>query len=144
MFVFILSAVVAVDRLTKQLVRNRLLPGQSIGVFGRYLDWTYVQNTGAAFSILQGKTVFLLAFSLLTLVAVSIYTYHHRHSMPLLEKVAWSLVAGGGLGNMIDRFFYGYVVDFINIHLLPVFNVADMAVCAGCAFLLFSYWSEGR
>jgi len=134
----IILFVVLADQLSKQLVRSSMELYQSIPLIGGLLDLTYIHNYGAAFSILQNKQAFLIAFTGLAMTAIVIYVARERKKLPQAEIAALGLIVGGGLGNLIDRVAQGYVVDFLNIHILPVFNVADMAVCAGSALLVYS------
>ena len=138
MFRRIILFVVLADQLSKQLVRSSMELYQSIPLIGGLLDLTYIHNYGAAFSILQNKQAFLIAFTGLAMTAIAIYVARERKKLPGAEIAALGLIVGGGLGNLIDRVAQGYVVDFLNIHILPVFNVADMAVCAGSALLVYS------
>ena len=131
MFRRIILFVVLADQLSKQLVRSSMELYQSIPLIGGLLDLTYIHNYGAAFSILQNKQAFLIAFTGLAMTTIVIYVARERKKLPQAEIAALGLIVGGGLGNLIDRVAQGYVVDFLNIHILPVFNVADMAVCAG-------------
>jgi signal peptidase II len=107
----------------------RLIPG--------LFHIVYVENTGAAFSILQGKRVFLIVFAALMLTALIVYIFLKRKSAPPMLLTGLSLVVGGGLGNLIDRVLFGYVVDYIEFQpfSFPVFNIADISVCAGCGLL---------
>ncbi len=138
MFRRIILFVVLADQLSKQLVRSSMELYQSIPLIGGLLDLTYIHNYGAAFSILQNKQAFLIAFTGLAMTTIVIYVARERKKLPQAEIAALGLIVGGGLGNLIDRVAQGYVVDFLNIHILPVFNVADMAVCAGSALLVYS------
>lgn len=138
MFRWIIVLVVLADQITKQLVRSSMELYQTIPLIDRLLELTYIHNYGAAFSILQNKQAFLIAFTGLAMTAIAIYVARERKKLPGAEIAALGLIVGGGLGNLIDRVAQGYVVDFLNIHILPVFNVADMAVCAGSALLVYS------
>lgn len=135
---WIAAGVVILDQITKHLVRSGMELDQSIPILPGLLDLTYIHNYGAAFSILQHQRAFLIAFTSLAMAAVVIYILKEQKNLPGIETAALSLIVGGGLGNLIDRVLNGYVVDFLNIHILPVFNVADMSVCVGSALLIYS------
>jgi signal peptidase II len=134
----IASAVVALDQITKQLAESSMELNQTIPLIRGMLGLTYIHNYGAAFSILQNQRVFLISFTGLAMIAIIIYVLKEQKKIPGAEKAALALIVGGGLGNLIDRVMNGYVIDFINIYILPVFNVADMSVCAGSALLIYS------
>ena len=114
---------------------------------------TYVQNNGAAFSLLQGRQwVFMVVFVVFT--AVVLWEYF-RKPLPLtrFERFCIAAVYGGGVGNMIDRVRMGYVVDMIETKFIdfPVFNVADCFITCGCIALLVSliffnkeFWKDGK
>ncbi len=141
LFLFIFSAaIVGVDQLTKLLtVANIPLYGDAAFIPG-FLKFTYVKNTGAAFSMLEGaQWLFVLIFVLLT---VAILLEYFKHPMPFTKFERWCIAAvyGGGLGNMIDRVRLGYVVDMIETEFItfPVFNVADCFITCGCILLIVS------
>ena len=153
-FMAILAAViVALDQLTKYLtVVNIDLGGAAPAIPGLF-DFTYVQNTGAAWSSFQGQTwLFVLVFA--AFAAFLIWEFATKKmGFKVFER--WCLVAvfAGGLGNMIDRLRLGYVVDMIRLQFMefPVFNVADCFICCGCialiAHLLFfnkDFWKEEK
>jgi signal peptidase II len=137
-FGWIIAAIVLTDQITKHLVSSSLELNQTVHVFSGLLDLTYIHNYGAAFSILQNKQAFLITFTGIAMAAIVIYVLKERKKLSRAELAALGLIVGGGLGNLIDRVLNGYVVDFLNIYILPVFNVADMAVCAGSALLVYS------
>lgn len=138
MFAIIIAAVVLADQLTKYIIQSTCVLHETIPFLPGVLDITYVHNYGAAFSILQNKQIFLILFTSAAMLAITIYVLKQQKNFPKAEAVAFALIVGGGLGNLINRVAYGYVVDFINIYFLPVFNVADMSVCVGSALLLYS------
>ena len=145
--------IAAVDQLTKYLtVANIPLHGYAPAVDGVF-HFTYLRNTGAAFSSFQGmRWLFILIFAAIT-VAV-IYEYF-RSPMPFSTFDRWCIAAiyGGGLGNMIDRVFLGYVVDMVQVEFIrfPVFNLADCFICCGCFLLILhlvffnkDFWKEEK
>ncbi len=118
----------------------------AIPVISGVFELQYLENQGAAFGILQGKRVFLLAFTLLIFIAL-LFIYlripPERHYLPM--QIICMLVAAGAIGNMADRFVRGYVVDFLYFSLIdfPIFNLADCYVTVSCGmvflFVLFFY-----
>ncbi|MBE6036745.1 MAG: signal peptidase II [Clostridiales bacterium] len=128
---------VALDQYSKYLVRTGMSLGETIPLLEDIFHLTYVNNYGAAFGIFQGKQVFLIIFTLIALVGIAVYLFTQRKKLNWYLLLAMALVVGGGIGNLIDRIVFGYVVDFLDFRLWsPVFNVADVGVCCGCALMI--------
>ncbi len=130
---------VALDQLTKALVRANIPLGQSIPFLPRIMDLTYVQNTGAAFSILREHTWLLTLLSAALVVVVALLVARRVIAGPL-GRFAAMLVMAGGVGNLIDRVIFGYVTDMFQTTFMDfaIFNVADCCVTIGVV-LLFLY-----
>ena len=136
-------AMVIFDQLMKQIVVSSFNLGESM-VINSYLSWTYIQNTGAAFSILSGggaiQKAFLLAVSLFVSTMVMVWI-HKTTAIRRQRLFGQFFLLSGALGNLLDRAQYGYVVDFIDVHYQnyywPVFNVADGFIFIGVILLLF-------
>ncbi|MCR5481657.1 MAG: signal peptidase II, partial [Clostridia bacterium] len=131
MYYIILAAVIALDQLVKFVVRASLAVSESIPVIPGIFHITYVRNTGAAFSIFAGHRLLLIALPVLLIVGIIIFIAKNRRTES--PAVLWSLalIGSGGVGNLIDRFVFGYVTDMFDFRIWPVFNVADIAVCGG-------------
>lgn len=138
----IFSAVLVLDQVTKYLVMKFIPWHGAVRVIPGFFDLTYVRNPGAAFGILSGdhgtwRTVFFVGITLVALgvIAVLIRKAHER-----LLIVAFSLIAGGAIGNLIDRVRFGEVVDFIEWYYRsyhwPTFNIADSAISVGVGLLV--------
>ena len=129
---------VAADQLTK-LAAVRLLKPGSVTALPGVLDFTYVENRGAAFGILADHRWVFLVLSAAAIAAIFAYIIISKPRSRLL-LISLGLIAGGGIGNMIDRVRLGYVVDFIDVTFVKfyVFNIADSCVCVGCALLILS------
>ena len=149
MFYVIWSVVIAlcvvIDQITKYLVvQNIELDRGVVPVIPNVLEFIYVRNEGAAFGSMQGDggRIIFMTFSAVAIVGVMVYMFIKKPKSPLF-CLALSLVAGGGIGNMIDRIFLKYVVDFINFTAFPKiwhfpFNFADSCVVIG-SFLLIAW-----
>lgn len=134
--VAVVVAVVAADQLTKWWAVSRLSDG-SIHVIGT-LDFQLSRNTGASFSLFQGKAFVLVPVAVI-LVAVLLVMAGRAPSAG--RAAILGLILGGALGNLADRFFrddHGAVVDFVALHFWPTFNVADASIVVGCILLLVS------
>ena len=129
--------VLVIDQILKSLVQ---LYNTNITIIDHFFRLTYYQNTGAAWSILEGHEYILIFVSITMLVLVFNMMYSYENDR--LNNTAFGLLIGGILGNLSDRVFYGMVRDFINFRILgyefPVFNVADMAIVIGVLLILIS------
>lgn len=142
MTIIILSIIfLIVDQITKILVVNSLVPGENIEIIKNIFSIIYTNNTGAAFSILLGKRIFLIVVAVL-IIGVLLYYIKRNKIEKKIDIIALSFVIGGSLGNLIDRIIRGYVIDFISIKIgnynFPIFNVADILIVIGVFLLLLS------
>ena len=144
----VLTAIIAValDQLTKFFVSSYMTLGDTIPIIKDVLHITYVENKGAAFSMLSDKRWVFHTFSTIAIVAIVYVMIKYRRELSRLSSVSLAMVLGGAVGNMIDRIFRGgalfdgAVVDFIDVRLInfAVFNIADSFVCVGAALLVLS------
>lgn len=140
-------AVLLVDQLTKTwIVAYFKEPGfkPPISILGAVLQLDYIQNTGVAFSLLEGQAI-LFVFIAVAITVIGWLYWRLRETGNLFIKLTFGLILGGAFGNLIDRFRQGYVVDFIHFQIpghfdYPVFNMADSAVCIGVVVLAFLLW----
>lgn len=142
MTLVIILAVIILDQITKHLAIG--LKKGSIKLIDNFLSLIYVENRGAAFGILQGKKIILVFFTFLIIMAMFYYLYKGQNSMATISKLSISLIIGGAIGNLIDRVFRHYVIDFISVtfpngYEFPVFNVADIAVVCGTILLIIAF-----
>jgi signal peptidase II len=135
LFVLLAAVVVALDQLSKYLVVRGLPLGQSTPVGGKLLSFTYTHNTGSAMGLIPAGGPVLAAIAGLFVLAILLWGHSWVGRNPWL---IWGLggLLGGAIGNLLDRARLGYVVDFIDVHFWPVFNVADIAVCCGAGAIL--------
>ena len=105
-----------------------------------YLPVTKYFNTGAAFGILHGQTLFLTVFAVVVLIVLVIYTIRENRNLTPIQKLGIGMIIGGTAGNLLDRVLYGYVIDFIDLPFIdfPVFNLADTFINIGAAVLLIT------
>ncbi len=135
-WIIIISAIAA-DRVSKVICRQYLRPLGSIPVIKGVFHLTYVENTGAAFGMLQGNTWFLILTSVLVSAVVAYLIWKVKPENRYV-KISLALILGGALGNLVDRVLLGYVVDFLDFRIWPVFNIADSCVVVGA--ILFGYF----
>jgi len=138
--ILIIIFVVAADQLTKRWAADALQPVGSIPVIRNVLHLTYAENTGAAFSILKNYRWVFISLTSVVLVVILYLLFVRRLRRPL-TVVALSMLAGGGIGNMIDRIGQGYVVDMIDFRLInfAIFNVADSFITVGTILFAILY-----
>jgi len=142
-FFVIAGLVVALDQVSKHLVRANLALGESVPEEGP-LRITYVTNTGAAFGILQGQTLFLMVTTFFGLAAILLYYLYPPMEHGVL-RLALGLQLGGAMGNLADRVRLGKVTDFIDVGPWPSFNVADSSIVVGVAIIIgFFLLAESR
>ena len=133
----VIAAVIGLDQLTKWLTVVNLAEYESFPLWQDVLHFTYVKNTGMAFGMLKDHRWVFMVFSTIAIVALIIYLFRFRPESRWMQ-VSMAMIIGGGIGNMIDRVFLGYVVDFIDVTLInfAVFNVADSFVCVGAGIMI--------
>lgn len=134
MFYFGALLVLVIDQALKYLVGLTMRSGQSIPLIQNFLNLTYVRNRGAAWGIFYGQHWLLL--SVAVAVVIMIFYYHFNLSKKDVIQLGLGLILGGSLGNTLDRMTRGYVVDFIDLLIWPVFNFADMMINLG-VFIVF-------
>lgn len=136
-----LAAVLVLDQWSKWMVASHMDLFDSIPIIPGMLWFTYVHNRGAAFSMLEGGTLFFIISAVLIIVGITVYNVLTR--LDPMARIVTGLIVGGAAGNFIDRWRFGYVMDFIDIHIWPVFNVADMALtCGGILFFIYFLQQE--
>lgn len=138
---------IGIDQLTKWLAVKFIMPEGTVNLISindkEWLNLTYQQNTGAAFSILKDKQLFLIILTSIVILGVIILMLTKR-----IKKTSYiwcfSLIISGGIGNLIDRIANGYVVDFIDVRIIKfaVFNFADICAVTGTILLVFFYILE--
>jgi signal peptidase II len=162
--VSIISAVLILDQVTKYLARIFLQPVHSVSIIGDFFRLTYVENPGIAFGLRINNKLF---FSFLSMVAVLIIFYYlftlknHKNL-----RIAFAMILGGAFGNLIDRFLFGRVVDFLDFEFIdirippfkmlflnfsgysmdrwPVFNIADIAVTLGMVVIIYNAFFDHK
>jgi signal peptidase II len=136
MFYLILFLLVLVaDQYTKLAIQQDFMLGQSVPVLKGICNMTYVQNTGGAFGIMRNSTNLFIVISIVVILFI-VYFLVKEERKDVYIQVVFSLVLGGAISNLIDRLRLGYVVDFIDFKVWPVFNIADAAISVGMVLLL--------
>ena len=137
------SLIILLDQLTKLLVRRIFDLGECLQVIPGVFNLCHVQNTGAAWGMLAGQRIALLAFSIV-MCAAMVFFREKVFGKSLVGRICLGLLCGGIIGNLIDRACLGYVVDFLDFHWgtshFPAFNVADSAICVGAFLFIVASW----
>jgi signal peptidase II len=151
--ILVTLATAALDQLTKHLILLNFAPGEIMPVVPGFFNLTLTFNLGAAFGLWSGlpsgaRELVLAATNLLAL-GVVIYFMRQPHYRTRLAQAALAGILGGAVGNIIDRFVHGSVVDFLDLYVgnahWPAFNVADSAICVGVTILLvLSFFSPAE
>ncbi len=140
MYLLVAAFLILADQLSKIWAVNTFTLGRPESYIGLGFYFTYIQNTGAAFGILQGGALLLGLLSASVALVILIYLLRNVRTLPSLQVFALTLIFSGAVGNMIDRLWLGYVRDFIHFMLpnfnFAVFNLADSYVVIGAGLLL--------
>lgn len=136
-YILIIIIGVFLDRVSKVYAVNNFIENP---IQGNFLNFTYLENRGAAFGILQDSRLFFIILTIAIVVGLIYYFVKNYKTNPKILNIALALVISGALGNFYDRLFQGYVVDFLEFAFVrfPVFNVADILVTVG-SFLIIIY-----
>ncbi|RKY31442.1 MAG: signal peptidase II [Candidatus Omnitrophota bacterium] len=135
MIFIIIFIVLFLDQLTKLIATNNLILNKSFPVIKGIFHFTLVYNRGAAFGLLKGQIPLFVFTSIFAIILVLLAIRDYKEKKISLQVFALSLILAGGLGNLIDRIFLGYVVDFLDFRIWPVFNIADSAITIGAVLL---------
>ena len=138
-YTIIAALIIAADQVSKIFLAQALENGRHINVIPKILSLVYVENRGAAFGMLADSRWLFMVVSVVAILVFVAYLYL-GHAESTLSAVALAMMTSGGIGNMIDRIFRGYVIDFIDFRLInfAVFNGADSLVCVGAGLLILS------
>jgi len=143
---FYSAFIVVFDQLTKLLIKDRFYLGETYEALGSIVRFIFVQNPGIAFGIHFGSGWFYALFASVASLILLIYLYRLRQAR-FAQRLALALILGGAIGNLIDRFVHGEVIDFIEIGLASwrwpfIFNIADIGVTIGMTLLIFLTLTE--
>lgn len=136
-----------IDQISKWMIDANMQLHDSIDIIPGFFRITYLHNTGAAWSMLEGKMWFFYIITFIAVIAM-IYFYVHSNASDVIFKTGIVCMAAGTIGNLIDRLVFQHVRDFIDFVILgydfPVFNIADMALCIGVFLIIVDILMEER
>lgn len=128
------------DVVIKLIITNNLSYNQSVVVINNFFNITLVKNTGGAFSLFSGRVFYLIIISVFILFMIIYYIYKNKIN-DNLTLIGFALLLGGAMGNLFDRIYYGYVVDYLDFNFFginfPIFNMADVCIVVSCLLLFF-------
>ena|SRR3989338_3311065 len=133
MIFVIVFAILSLDQLSKFIITRCLSQNQSIPLIQGIFHLTLIHNRGAAFGILRNQVPLFISTSILAIILIYFNLKKNKHRKAY--SIALSLILGGALGNLIDRLFFGYVIDFLDFRIWPVFNIADSAITIAAVLL---------
>jgi len=133
MIFIIVSSVIFFDQLSKFFAIRFLQLNTPVALIKNFLYLTLVNNRGAAFGMLKNHLLLFVAISFFAILFIFLHLKNKKH--PFIFKISLSLILSGAAGNLIDRLRFGYVVDFLDFRIWPVFNLADSALTIGALLL---------
>lgn len=143
MMIFVVPLLVYVlDRITKTLAVKNMVQGESAALIPNIFHITLTYNSGTAFGLLKDRNTLLLWFSLAVIIFIVSYIWKNRRDTDRGISLSLGLILGGALGNLTDRIRLGYIIDFIDFRVWPVFNIADSAITIGLIILAWNILSH--
>lgn len=133
----------AFDIFSKLIISKYISINENVPIIKNFLNITNVRNTGVAWSLFDNQTLLVLIISTIVIIGIIIYIKKNKPNTNI-EKISYSMILGGALGNLIERLVYSYVTDFIDIHIFgynyPIFNLADTFIVIGAILLIIISW----
>jgi len=144
MIFLIVAAILVLDQVTKLLIVKNLALSQSVPLINGVFHLSLVYNRGAAFGIFKDQTNLFVFTSVIAIILLSVALKNHLREKISSYNLALALVLAGAMGNLIDRLHFGYVVDFLDFRVWPVFNIADSAITVGAVLLGWHLLFSGK
>ncbi len=145
-YIFILIALVSFDQITKYIVINSFNVNDKLILINNFLKFYYIRNTGISFGMLSNQKYIIILLTLLVIAYVIYETIKNKKNKLMI--ISSSLIISGAIGNLIDRVFRGYVVDFISFTLfkkeMAIFNIADILITFGIILYIYIILMEGK
>ena len=139
--------VVVICTLIDQVIKNLLIDGSHIQVIQNFFSITWVENTGAAFSIFSSNTLFLILVGILSLNLIYWFLIKDK-KLSKFEYITYGVLIGGIIGNLVDRVVHGYVIDYLDFNIFgynfPVFNFADICIVVSIVLIIISIFKGDK
>lgn len=139
MFAALTVFILSLDQLTKLIAQKNLILNKTVPVIKGAFHFTLIHNRGAAFGIFRDQVPLFIVISIVVIILIFYNLNNIRNKKPSLYGISLCVISAGALGNLVDRIFYGYVIDFLDFRIWPVFNIADSAITAGAVLLGWSF-----
>ena len=133
--------IIIIDQVAKFLIKTNFQLNQTLPIISNIFHLTYIHNFGAGFGILQHQKYFLIFISIIVIGFIFYYLDRIRNNERLLQMLV-GFVLGGTIGNLTDRIINGYVIDFLDFGIWPIFNFADSFVTIGVIGLIVYFWKK--
>ena len=133
--------IIIIDQVAKFLIKTNFQLNQTLPIISNIFHLTYIHNFGAGFGILQHQKYFLIFISIIVIGFIFYYLDRIRNNERLLQMLV-GFVLGGTIGNLTDRIINGYVIDFLDFRIWPIFNFADSFVTVGVIGLIVYFWKK--
>lgn len=146
-YIILITLLVAIDQVSKYTVDSAMMAGDTIPVITNFFHITYVQNYGMAFGLFQGKIDIIGILTFVAIICIGVYMYRERKKMDMFDKMGYSFIMAGAIGNLLDRITRGFVVDMIDFRgiWIYIFNLADVWINLGVLFIIVNYfWNRKK
>lgn len=145
-YIFLFLIMLVIDQYTKYIIDTNFLLGESSVIIEGFFNLTYVQNRGMAFGLFQGKIDVVSIIALFAVLIILGYFIKNFKKMSVLEKMAYTMIFAGAIGNLIDRFLRGFVIDMLDFRGIWtfIFNFADVWINIGVILIIIEYIFFGR
>jgi signal peptidase II len=136
-YIAVFAGLIAVDQAIKYLVASHMKLGESIAVIGDFLHIRYLVNYGISFSLFEGHPSLVIAIqtAIFVVLGITFIVLYRGMAAAVQILVGFAITLAGGVGNLIDRYVHGYVIDYISVLSFPVWNFADMCIIGGCVLI---------
>lgn len=145
-YIFLFLIMLVIDQYTKYIIDTNFSLGESSVIIEGFFNLTYVQNRGMAFGLFQGKIDVVSIIALFAILIILGYFIKNFKKMSVLEKMAYTMIFAGAIGNLIDRFLRGFVIDMLDFRGIWtfIFNFADVWINIGVILIIIEYIFFGR
>lgn len=146
LFYLIIGGLLILDQVTKALIHNNFMEGDTFPIINEFFHLTYVQNRGVAFGFMQGKLLIINIVSISAVIFMFYYLMKNKNANRTLENYSWIFIISGALGNIADRIFRGFVIDMIDFRGIwtYIFNFADIYINIGVFLMILNTIIEER
>jgi len=140
-YIFLFLILLIIDQYSKFIVHGTLYVGDTIPIIDNFFNLTYVQNRGVAFGLFQGKIDIVSILALVAIGLILFYFCKNFKKISFLERIAYTMIFAGAIGNMIDRLFRGFVIDMLDFRGIWsfIFNFADVWINIGVVLIIVEH-----